>query len=67
MFALGCHGNEMAGTAMVSVEGLAMVAALHLAWRELEAEIGYQVDSLRHQHFLHMLMLPVFQGLRLDI
>ena len=51
MFALGCHGNGMAGTAMVSVECLAMVAALHLAWRELAAEIGYQVDFLRHQHF----------------
>ena len=51
MFALGCHGSEMAGTAMVSVGCLAMVAALHLAWRELEAEICYQVDFLRHQHF----------------
>ena len=51
MFTLGRHGNEMAGTAMVSVGCLTMVAALHLAWRELEAEICYQVDFLMHQCF----------------
>ena len=51
MFTLGCHGNEMVGTAMVSVGCLAAVAALHLAWGELEAEICYQVDFLMHQCF----------------
>ena len=51
MFTLGCHGNEMVGTAMVSVGHLAAVAALHLAWRELEAEICYQVEFLMHQCF----------------
>ena len=67
MFTLGCHGSEMVGTAMVSVGRLAAVAALHLAWEELEAEICYEVDFSRASMFLHMLMLPVFQGLGLDI
>ena len=41
------------------------MAALHFDWRELEMDI-YQVDFLKHQ-CLYMLMLPVFQGWRLDL
>ena len=41
------------------------MAALHFDWRELEMDI-YQVDFLKHRRF-YMLMLPVFQGLRLDL
>ena len=51
MFTLFCHGYVIVGTAMASVGCLAAVATLHLAWRELEAEICYQVDFLMHQCF----------------
>ena len=63
MCTLNCYGNERMEQPCFLSDG--PVAALHFDWRELEMDI-YQVDFLKHQRF-YMLMLPVFQGLRLDL
>ena len=63
MCTLNCYGNERMEQPCFLSGG--PMAALHFDWRELEMDI-YQVDFLKHQRF-YMLMLPVFQGLRLDL